>query len=651
VLAVLLFHLWPIRLPGGYIGVDIFFVISGFLITSHLLREVEATHRISLARFWARRARRLLPSSLLVLAATAIAVVVWVPRSLWPQFLGEVTASTLYVENWRLAADSVDYLAGGNQASPVQHFWTLSVEEQFYVALPLLLIGAVVLARGRNIRRAVLIAIVACTVAAFAYGVWYTTWSPSAAYFSTLTRAWEFGVGALIAFVPAMRGRPAAALTYMGMAAVLASALLFTSATPFPGSAALVPVLGTAAMIWGGRRTLLESAGRLRPVAFLGRVSYSAYLIHWPPIILLPFVTGHALTTAEKLGILALSVLAAWLCTTFVEDPVRFSPRLLGGRRPRAVAMWSAAGMALVLAVCGAASTVNAIDARAAAEVAASVVDDQPACFGAQSLDPSLSPCTNPDLAGMIVPAPAEAKQDDDNRSECWSGATESDFRLCALGPERGYARHLLAIGDSHNNTLIGVYESLAEAYNWRIDVAGHAGCYWTTADLRLDSPDATAACTAWRDAAREHIDRSPDLDAIVVTRSSAGKDADRETVEAMASAWSARPDQNTKVIALLDNPRLEADVVTCVEFDPPTSDDRCSRTRDAATFDDGQAGAAQLTPGATTIDLTNLYCTPEQCPPIVGGVLVYRDGNHLTATYASTIAPYLGRELHDLIE
>ena len=138
VLAVVLYHLWPARLPGGFVGVDVFFVISGFLITGHLLRELTATGRIGLAGFWARRAKRLLPGAFITIVATGSAVLLWVPSALWGQYGRELIASTVYVQNWQLAADSVDYLAQGNRPSPFQHFWSLSVEEQFYIALPLL---------------------------------------------------------------------------------------------------------------------------------------------------------------------------------------------------------------------------------------------------------------------------------------------------------------------------------------------------------------------------------------------------------------------------------------------------------------------------------------------------------------------------------
>lgn len=650
VLAVLLYHLWPNRLTGGYVGVDVFFVISGFLITSHLLRELEATGGIRLGRFWARRAARLLPSSLLVLALTALAVIAFVPRGFWNQFLGETLAASLYIENWRLAADSVDYLAGENQPSPIQHFWTLSVEEQFYVALPLLLIGGALVLRRMPARRATLIVLVSAASASFAYGVWLTAWSPSGSYFSTLTRAWEFGLGALVAFLPPAWSLAKRIIVPLGVAAIVLSSLMFTEHTPFPGIAAAVPVLGTALVIYGGQRSLLSRAGTLAPVAFLGRVSYAVYLAHWPPIVLVPFITGHPLTTWEKLAILAGSLAVGWWLTTFIEDPVRFSPRLLGGRRPGTVAVWSALGMAIVVMIGGSALLVNAHDSRENLARAEALANAVPYCFGAQAIDPAIAPCQNADLDGIVVPAPADAQSDDDNRAECWSRTTDPELNVCSVGAEADYDRHLFAVGDSHNNTLVGVYDDIGRQFNWRIDIAGHAGCYWTDTPQKLSDAESTTACASWVAEVDRHIDQSDVLDAIVVTRSSGGRTADEQTIDGMVAAWTGRPDVDVPVIAILDNPRLPKDVVACLERDLDTATARCAVTRSEAVFDDGQAQAAARTQNAHHIDLTNRYCTAETCAPIVGGVLVYRDGNHLTATYASTIAPYLATELERVL-
>jgi peptidoglycan/LPS O-acetylase OafA/YrhL len=196
---VVAYHLWPSAVDGGYIGVDVFFVISGFLITGQLLRAAERDGRVSLADFWARRARRILPAALVVLAFCAVATKLVVPETQWQRFLDEVVASAAYVENWHLANTATDYLASDDASSPVRHFWSLSVEEQFYVVWPLLIMLALAIS---NTRRSIAAVLGTVTVASFVYGVIATANSPADAFFITPTRAWEFGIGGLLALLP-----------------------------------------------------------------------------------------------------------------------------------------------------------------------------------------------------------------------------------------------------------------------------------------------------------------------------------------------------------------------------------------------------------------------------------------------------------------
>ena len=205
--AVLLYHAGVPFAPGGYVGVDVFFVISGFLITGLLLRELEKTGTLSVARFYSRRAKRLLPLTVVVLAF--VVVLSWLlfdPVRMDEVSLG-VVASGLYVMNWLLATRATDYFAAGLQASPIQHFWTLAVEEQFYLLWPALLLGVAWWCRraGRGLRPALAVTFAAVALSSLAYSVYSTQLQAGAAYFSTLTRGWELALGGLLALVPASR--------------------------------------------------------------------------------------------------------------------------------------------------------------------------------------------------------------------------------------------------------------------------------------------------------------------------------------------------------------------------------------------------------------------------------------------------------------
>ena len=363
VLLVLVYHFWPGVSRGGYIGVDVFFVISGFLITAHLVRDIDRHGSVRPFRFWARRARRLLPASLLVLVITAVAVLIVVPRSLWQQFLVEVGASALYVQNWLLAFNSVDYLAASNVPSPVQHFWTLSVEEQFYIGLPLVMLVVLLVTRRRSSRArriGIIIALSLVSLASLAYGAFLTTADPGPAYFATTARAWEFAAGGILALVavapPAGRVALRAMVSWLGLALIAYAGFVYTGATPFPGVAAIVPTVGTIMVIWAGMSRVWWAPTRifgLRPVQYLGDISYSLYLWHWPLLILAGYAFTSGLNLPIKIAIVAAAVVLSALTKSFVEDPVRQN-RFLVTRAPRWTFGLTAAAMAVVLFASGA---------------------------------------------------------------------------------------------------------------------------------------------------------------------------------------------------------------------------------------------------------------------------------------------------------
>ncbi|MFZ6993691.1 acyltransferase family protein [Curtobacterium sp. RRHDQ66] len=663
VLAVVLYHLWPNRLPGGFVGVDVFFVISGFLITGHLLREQTATGRIALGRFWSRRAKRLLPGAFLTLLATGAAVLALVPSTLWGQYGRELIASTIYVQNWQLASDSVNYLASDNQPSPFQHFWSLSVEEQFYIALPILLVLlALVLRRtkGHSPVRTARVLLGVVVVGSLVWCVVETRTAPGIAYFSTATRAWEFALGGLASTVTlaAPRTQVARAVrtggSWLGVALLLASLVVITPATAFPGIAALLPVAGATLVVLLGARSGLQVIGRFAPVAFVGRISYAVYLWHWPAVVLLPIATGHPLGTRDKVAILVATLVVASVTTLLVEEPLRFSS-WVRALRPRRVALYGALSTVLVVAL--GASTLGALQVQQsqAAAFQKSLETGDVACFGAASEIGSAHPCVNPKLADVRVPTPAAAGKDDVNSGACWSNVT-ADFNVCTLGPKTGYTKHIAALGDSHNNALLSAYAAIAKQRNWRIDVAGHIGCYLTTAVQDAPSQAYTDSCNGWKQAALAWIRDHRDLDALVVTHATtkstvlapAGTSTEQATVDGMVGAWRTATDEGVPVIAIRDNPVARLDVMTCMGqmSGPTTTACDVPRAEALASFDGSEQAVAAIGDRARFVDLTDLYCTATSCPAVIGGVLVHRDPTHLTATFATTLAPYLGADI-----
>ncbi len=669
VATVVVFHYWPELITGGYVGVDVFFAISGFLITAHLVREVDRTAKVSLPGFWARRARRILPAALLVLLFCAVATYFWVPLNLWEQFFGEIRASTLYVENWNLAAQAVDYLGAENRPSPVQHYWSLSVEEQFYIVWPVLILIAMTLARrGSELlrRRAIAAMLVLLTLASFIYSVIATANDPAAAFFITPTRVWEFGAGGILALAATTTARPAfrAAVSWLGVGAILLASFAFTAETPFPGAAALLPILGTVAVIWAGAPALRWAPlgwMKLRPVQWVGDNSYSIYLWHWPLLILAPFVLLDQLTTPIKLGLLALTLILAALTKRFVEDPLRSGP-LLAGKRPRRTFIVAAAASAVVLLASFAAiaelNDRQEQDRRATARLLAS----GERCLGAAARDPDNQPCINPKLRLSVAPSPATARElvtphdgTEANRSPLCQGGLKiiGLLELCSFGaPANRAERQVVSIGDSHARRWRPGLNIVALESNWRVTSIVRRGCplnnYLTGSSTEIRS------CRQWQRQLAAWLKANPTIDTLVIAQST-GTGRNPERFEARVRGYEERlrllPSTIEEVIVLRDNPRVSGNTLDCVEQAVEAgkaAGPACAIPRSVALKPDPLAVAAENLDQSNinVIDLTEFYCGPEVCLPVVGGVLIHSDRHHQTELWNRTLAPFVLREL-----
>ncbi|MDR1824423.1 MAG: acyltransferase [Bifidobacteriaceae bacterium] len=654
VMGVVLFHLWPGLVRGGYVGVDVFFVISGFLITGGLLRELRDSGRISFSRFYARRIRRLLPAALLVLVATGLVIWFCVPQGQWGQDAREAIGSALYVENWLLAADSVDYLAAQNDPSPMQHYWSLSVEEQFYIVWPLLLFLAALVVRRRGgpaRQKALLGVLVGVFVLSLALSVWQTyKGTASIAYFATYTRAFEFALGGLVAAgvfktPPAKVARPVA---LAGWALVGATIMLYTEATAFPGIAALVPSLGAALVIWAGlpeRSWWFMGWQKWRLVQTLGDISYSLYLWHWPLIVTEPF-WGPISSNANherliRLGLLAAGVVLSLLSYHFVENPVRHCAPLVRSR-PWTYSL-GAAAMALV---CGlsvlTAATADRRTARSQ-ELTEQLLAQMPACLGAAAvMGDNPDGCVNPELDKVLVPSLAARGDDiaDIYSTACYDGTHEADPPTCHYGvpADTEGALRVAITGDSHAATLGYGLRFQYEAQGWSVDTYFGSGCVWSAGRDRTE-------CTARRDALQALFE-SGRYDLIIQTsaRGYAHELGPDDPAEALAEAWAPVAANGTKIVAIVDDPWLPDRMDTCIKrANNKAALQGCNMTpADAFAIAEPYARAAELSgPGVASVDLTEAYCQDGNCPAVIGGVNVYRDQHHITATYSRTLAPF----------
>ncbi|SHG86554.1 Peptidoglycan/LPS O-acetylase OafA/YrhL, contains acyltransferase and SGNH-hydrolase domains [Geodermatophilus nigrescens] len=673
---VVLYHVVPLRVPGGYVGVDVFFVVSGFLITAHLLREVERTGRVRLAQFWARRARRLLPASLLVLVASAVATVVWVPQTYWQGWLREVGASALYVENWLLAGDAVDYLAHTNAASPAQHYWSLSTEEQFYLVWPLLVVAAAWVAVRAGVHRRLAVGVLfgALTVGSFLYSLATTVSSPPDAYFTTPARAWEFGLGGLLALVaatpPEGREKLRTLVSWAGFGAIAYSAFAFTALTPFPGTAALVPVLGTVAVIWAGAPrwdwspTTLADFG---PVRFLGDVSYSAYLWHWPLVVILPFALGHEMGTTAKLAVLAATVVLGWATKVWVEDPVRTGTPL--ARRGNGTTFLATLVATVLVVGCAAGGwfyVQSEVDkARAAAAAYAAGGDP---CFGAGATDPA-NGCGDPYAYEGDAANPIFAKSDLPQGFSCLSVLAETDVVTCRFG-SADPVETVALLGDSHTASLYEAMETVAERKDWAVVTYMKAGCP-ALASSQLPAVGQPAeerpACGEWGEAAIQQIADDPSISRVFTSyRSDVYRYEDESgalhaeiPADLVAGSLQRLADAGKDVTVIRAVPttngfhpgpelvNLEASAPDCIARVSGT-DDPCAGPRDVRLSPDRIVQAVEELGDdrISVLDLTDVFCDEQTCHELIGGVIVYFDGSHLTATFSRTLGQVIAQRV-----
>jgi peptidoglycan/LPS O-acetylase OafA/YrhL len=331
VVLVLLYHGFHAPFTGGFVGVDVFFVISGFLITNLLLHEKAQNGRVSIARFYARRVRRILPAATLVVLATLFATYYLLGFIAGNQIAGDAKWTAVFAANIHFGLLGTDYLGSQLPPSPLQHMWSLGVEEQFYLLWPAVFLGLVLLVRGRRHRTALAVALVGVIVISLAWSVIQTRSNATWAYFSPLTRAWELALGALVAILAtvAARVRPSwltELLSLCGIAGIMTSALVLNSSTAYPGSAVALPVISTALLIATGcanQGTLVGRVLALRPMQWIGARSYSLYLWHWPFLIIASEYLGKQLSATQNAGLLLLALAATAITYRLIENPVR----------------------------------------------------------------------------------------------------------------------------------------------------------------------------------------------------------------------------------------------------------------------------------------------------------------------------------------
>ncbi|MBZ9917510.1 acyltransferase [Mesorhizobium sp. BR1-1-7] len=636
VAGVVAYHFGLTALPGGFAGVDIFFVISGYLITRHLLQEIGESGRLNLWRFYARRARRLLPASLFVILATLLAgAFILSPEEQALYSKGAMFASAYMINLW-LIRWSFDYFASDAANNPFIHFWSLSVEEQFYLAWPALLVLAAWLRPGR---RAAIVVIGVTGLVSFVACAWLTSVSPPWAFYFSPLRAWEFAAGGLATMVPAsfLRCHPRlrAAQGWLGLALIVPAYLLLDEALPFPGLLALLPVIGTVLLLVSGageRQADGKLAGgpaallSLPPMQWIGKLSYSLYLWHWPVIVYAGMVTAE-LSGLDRFACLALTLMLSIFTYHVIENPVRRNGWLM-----------ASAARALVPAALLTGAGVVAAYANAK--------------FAVHELDPEQR------VIAQSAARPSTARA----RGGCVLDYETITPKPCVFGA-KNVKGTIALFGDSHADHWSTPLIQAAEKRDYRVVTWLKSSCRasrlstWSS-KLKRDY----AECDQWREQSiKEILALRPALvviSEIALTSSrkmAAGKDEpdsqDAEWKAGLRSTLETFSKAGLKVAFIRDVPFNDEQVDTCVaralwRGDTPSL---CDQTRAYAANDAMAAverDVVRSIPNARYVDMTDQFCNQTTCHVFIGGKIAFRDRHHLATAFAETLEKPLEKAL-----
>jgi peptidoglycan/LPS O-acetylase OafA/YrhL len=658
---VVLYHAGFPRLTGGYVGVDVFFVISGFVITGLLLRERTGTGKTSILDFYARRARRILPAATLVILVTVVAVYVLLGSVDGNNVADDGRWAAVFLANYHFLEVGTNYLQSLRPPSPLQHFWSLSVEEQFYVVFPTLFLVVAALRSRFSTRLRMVVVLAVIVVGSFAWSVVQTSAHPAAAYFSPFTRAWELALGGLIAvstpWLKKLEPQLATVMTWGGLAAILYASFHFNAFTAYPGSAVAVPVLGAGLIIAGGvaiPRHGAEVALGWSGAQWLGRRSYSLYLWHWPVLIIaMEYANRTHLSFVQNIPLILVAVVLSMATYRFLENPVR---HLKVPSRPSVlIGGIAVVGTVVVLSVLISLETVTppvyqVVPAADTAEVTRTVAAATQITTLPKDLEPSLSEAGNDWAAwnGNLY-TPCADTADINAYSE----------NLCALG-DLSSTRTMIAYGDSHTIMWLPAYEAIAKAEHLRLFVLVKYFC--PAARVTVVDPPGSGniggpyvSCIEWHNwvidvinaikpvlvvASQDTLYKTP-----VTATSKSGFFSDSAWQAGVTSMFDAMkiPDQDK--VFLGNIPMLPQSGPACLSQNPDDVQ-ACSAPVESTLVHLNPADKAGTeAAGARYVETTPWFCSAT-CTAVVKNYNVYLDQFHVTGTYAKYLTNALAEGL-----
>ena len=668
-LQVLLFHAWKV---GSPIGVDAFILISAYLMTSSFVRRSEAGYMPFFVERWANTFKRLLPPLVVVVLATLGTTFLLLPQTRWREMIIQSFASITYWENIRLSQVAADYFASDHAlSSPLQHLWSMSMQGQVFLLWPLIMTASVLAARALKVplRKVVFAAFSVLTVISLLWLIRQGA-GDGAIYFDTRARIWEFAFGSSIAAAaPWMKlpQRLASFAASLGLLVIIVFSLV--SIGSYPGPMAFFPMAATSAILLyapAQKSQAVKNVLSFKPLTALGDVSYAVYLVHWPIFVFfLVYVGTERLSVPQGLALIAVSIVLAAALTRFVDDPLRNLPWANRNTRNK-IAMVAASLTVGLVPVFFANAALNAFEKREEERTEQRLADDSSGTDGAFGPIPTSGPGSNAhpgarafpgevddDFTEPPIPGPSVVdKQWATLGGACSDWVTEripkekNQFCTAAGDADTASARALI-VGNSHaQQLLVPMVEPLIDEYNWRVEAILKGACSFGMPDAFEDE------CVPHNQAVLDYIDVfEPDYVFLMVTRTTTDS-PDEHLVSGVEELIKDLTARGITVVGLTDNLRSEENLYECSGV-RPVHEPYGGCLLDESDYFSSTDPAAALSgiDGYHTVDLRDAYCTDGLCPTIIGNVFVYIDKNHVSKSYAQTMAPYFKERIEGFLQ